>query len=235
MQAAIDKNVKTKSNTVIILSAKHGQSPQDRNKLTIINDGTMTDAMNAAWAAQNPGATLPLVAHAMDDDGVLLWLNDRSPIATAFAKDFLSKYTTGIVDHGFTVPAGVGSDAQGNKISKSITEAGLTTIYAGIDAAHFIGVDHLRDLRAPDVIGIAQEGSVYAGGKLSKIAEHGGNSTPDRAVPIVVSGAGIEHLTVTEHVDTIQIAPTVLHLLGLNPEELKAVKIEGTKVLPELD
>jgi len=130
---------------------------------------------------------------------------------------------------------GIGSDVQGNKISKSFTEAGLTTIYAGIDAAHFIGVDHLRDLRAPDVIGNAKEGSVYGGGKLSKIAEHGGHAIADRAVPIVVSGAGIEHLTVTEHVDTIQIAPTVLHLLELNPKELKAVKIEGTKVLPELD
>jgi hypothetical protein len=236
MQAAIDKNVKTKSNTVIILSAKHGQSPQDRSKLTIINDGTMTDAMNAAWAAQNPGATLPLVAHAMDDDGVLLWLNDRSLTATAFAKDFLSKYTTGTVDHGFTVPAGIGSDALGNQINgKPFTSAGLKTILAGIEAANSIGVNFSTDQRAPDVIGYAQEGSVYAGGKLSKIAEHGGNATPDRAVPIVVSGAGIGHHTVTEHVDTIQIAPTILHLLGLNPEELKAVKMEGTKVLPDLN
>jgi hypothetical protein len=223
MQAAIKKNTNTQSNTVIILSAKHGQSPQDRSKLTIINDGTMIDALNTAWAKNNPGVTL--VAHAMDDDGVLLWLNDRSAVASSFAKSFLMNYN-GI---------GIGSDAHGNKTSNTFTSAGLSKIYAGIEAAKFIGVDPSMDQRAPDVIGIAQEGSVYGGGKLSKIAEHGGNSIPDRAVPIVVSGAGIGHLTVTEHVDTIQIAPTILHLLGLNPEDLKAVKIEKTQVLPELN
>jgi len=33
-------------------------------------------------------------------------------------------------------------------------------------------------------------------------------------------------------VETTQIAPTILQLLGLNPQALQAVKIEGTKVLP---
>jgi hypothetical protein len=236
MQTAITANANTKSNTVVILSAKHGQSSQDRSKLTIINDGTMTDALNAAWATTTPGDTLPLVAHAMDDDGILLWLNNRSAAATAFAQDFLSNYTTGKVDHGFTVPAGIGSDINGNKVTgKAFTSAGLSSIYAGSDAANQVGVNYSTDQRAPDVIGYATEGSVYAGGSLKKIAEHGGNSVPDRAVPIVVSGAGIGHFTVTAPVDTIQIAPTILHLLGLNPEELKAVKIEGTKVLPDLN
>jgi Type I phosphodiesterase / nucleotide pyrophosphatase len=68
MQDAINSNKKTQSNTVIILSAKHGQSPQDRSKLTLIDDGKMLDDLQAAWAATNPKIT-NLVAHAMDDDG----------------------------------------------------------------------------------------------------------------------------------------------------------------------
>ncbi|MBV9166537.1 MAG: hypothetical protein JO342_10310 [Solirubrobacterales bacterium] len=36
----------------------------------------------------------------------------------------------------------------------------------------------------------------------------------------------------TNSVETTQIAPTILHLLGLDPNELQAVKIEGTKILP---
>ena len=235
MHDAIDSNKNTKSTTVVIISAKHGQSPQDRSKLTLIDDGAMIDALNNAWKVNH---STDLVAHAMDDDGVLLWLNDRSDNATKFAKDFLSNYTTGTLDHGITVPAGISSDSK----SKAFTSAGLKEIYAGNDAASFIAgksISAIED-RTPDVIGIAQEGSVYAGAlnpgdKLKKIAEHGGNATPDRAVPIVVSGADIGHHTVSAHVDTIQIAPTILHLLGLNPEELKAVKIEGTKVLPELN
>jgi hypothetical protein len=35
-----------------------------------------------------------------------------------------------------------------------------------------------------------------------------------------------------ERVETTQIAPTILSLLGLNPQALKAVRIEGTEVLP---
>lgn len=221
MQAAIDKNASTKSNTVIILSAKHGQSPQDRSELTLINDGDMLAALEAAWSATNPSIS-PLVAHAMDDDGVLLWLNDRT--ATDFVKNFLMNYSG----------TGISSDAAGVKIPKPFTNAGLSQVLAGSEAANSLGLT-LADQRAPDVIGYAKAGSVYGGGKLSKIAEHGGHAVADRAVPIVVSGANIGHHTVNTHVDTIQIAPTILHLLGLNPEELKAVKMEGTKVLPDLN
>jgi hypothetical protein len=235
---AIDNNAATKGNVAIILSAKHGQSPQSRSDLTIINDGDMITNLNNAWAKQTPSAKLPLVAHAMDDDGVLLWLNDTSTAATTFAKNYLLAYTTGATVPGLnnttiTVPAGIGSDASGNKISKNFTAAGLSTIYAGSDARKFIGVK-TTDLRVPDVIGVAQTGSVYAGGKLSKIAEHGGNATADRHVPIVVWGTTAKGKTVTSAVTTPQIAPTILHLLGLNPNELEAVVKEKTKVLPNL-
>jgi hypothetical protein len=222
MQDAINGN----PDTVIILSAKHGQSPLKRSDLTLIDDGKMIADLESAWSATNPAIT-PLVAHPMDDDGVLLWLNDRSQAAADFAKSFLMSYTG----------TGVGSDANGNVIlNKPFTSAGLTKVLAGSEAASAIGVT-TADNRVPDVIGYAKVGSVYGNGKplVSKIAEHGGHAVADRAVPIVISGAGIEHHLVEEHVDTIQIAPTILHLLGLNPQKLQAVKMEGTKVLPELN
>ena len=228
MQDAINANPNTQASTAIIVSAKHGQSPVLRSDLTIIDDGAMTDALNAAWATQYPKAKQPLVAHAMDDDGVLLWLNDRSNTATGFTKQFLLAYNG----------TGVGSDALGTQINKSFTHAGLnpTQIYSGADAAKYIGVNHLTDDRAPDVIGIAQTGSVYAGGKLSKIAEHGGGNINDRHVPIVVSAPGVvkSGKTYIGPVSTVQIAPTVLSLLGISPKELQAVQIEGTQVLPSL-
>jgi hypothetical protein len=90
------------------------------------------------------------------------------------------------------------------------------------------------DPRVPDVIGVAQYGTVYTGGK-GKIAEHGGDNPQDRDVALVVSGASVEDgKTVTTSVETTQIAPTILQLLGLNPNSLRAVQIEGTKVLPNL-
>src|SRR5205823_7607955 len=35
--------------TVVILSAKHGQSPDTPSQLTRIDDGPIIDALNAAW------------------------------------------------------------------------------------------------------------------------------------------------------------------------------------------
>jgi hypothetical protein len=36
-------------------------------------------------------------------------------------------------------------------------------------------------------------------------------------------------------VETAQVAPTILQLLGLDPDALDAVRAEGTPVLPGLD
>jgi len=216
MQAAIARRG-LRDSTTIILSAKHGQSPNTPSALTRINDGTIQDALNAAWRAA--GHSTDLVAFAINDDGWLMWTTDRSQAATNFAKTFLQNYS------------GTGTDIQGNP--KSFSSSGLqpSQIYAGADAAAFIGVP-AGDPRVPDLIGVAQYGTVYTGGK-GKIAEHGGDNPQDRDVALVVSGGEIEGgKVVTSPVETTQIAPTILQLLGLNPQALQAVKIEGTKVLP---
>lgn len=80
-------------NTTIILSAKHGQSPQTPSALTRINDGTIFDALNAKWAADYPSKTHALAAFAINDDGWLMWLNDRSQFAADYAKSFLWSYS----------------------------------------------------------------------------------------------------------------------------------------------
>lgn len=211
------------NDTVFIVTAKHGQSPQSRAALTLINDGAMTDALNAAWSAQT-GSTTPLVAHAMDDDGVLLWLNVHTQQAADFAADFLTHYSG----------TGIGSDAAGNAVPKPFQQAGLRQVFAGQAAARFIGVP-VSDDRVPDVIGIAQPGSVYAGSKLSKIAEHGGDAAADRHVALVVYGAGVAAGRVAAPVQTTQVAPTLLHLLGLPPAALSAVRAEHTQALPGIE
>ena len=81
------------------------------------------------------------------------------------------------------------------------------------------------------MIGLAQYGVVYTSHK-AKIAEHGGDHLEDRNVPILVVWPGATGgLNVTAPVETTQIAPTILQLLGLNPDELEAVRIEGTRPL----
>ena len=142
----------------------------------------------------------------------------RTPAAADFAKDFLQHHS------------GTGNDINGNP--KPYTSSGLAHVYAGADAAAFMHV-RFSDARVPDLIGVAQIGSVYTG-KQGKIAEHGGNNPQDRSVPLVVSGRPIEGAgnVVNDTVETTQIAPTILQLLGLNPQALKAVQIEHTDSLP---
>jgi hypothetical protein len=201
--------------TTIIVSAKHGQSPTVPARLTRIDDGAIIDALNAAWTAT--GHPAALVAFAIDDDAMLMWLTDRSPAAASFAQNFLQH-------HG-----GVGNDITG--APRPYTGSGLTRVYAGTAAAAFIGVP-AGDQRVPDLIGIAQSGVVYTSTK-SKIAEHGGDTRADRNVPILMSGAGTATgRAVIRPVETTQIAPTILRLLGLDPGELDAVRIQHTSALP---
>ncbi|HET6173977.1 MAG TPA: alkaline phosphatase family protein [Gaiellales bacterium] len=205
--------------TVIIVSAKHGQSPQEPEALTRIPDGPIVDALNAAWTAAHPGSG-DLVAFSIDDDAMLMWLNDRSPAATAFARAFLLAHS------------GTGNDINGNP--KPYTSSGLQKAYAGADAAAYFGVA-TNDPRVPDVLGIVQHGVVYTG-KQGKIAEHGGTDPQDRGVPLLVSGKPLAHghwrHVLASPVETTQIAPTILQLLGLDPGALQAVQIQGTQSLP---
>ncbi|MDP9117793.1 MAG: alkaline phosphatase family protein [Actinomycetota bacterium] len=218
MQAAIAKRGLTGSTTVI-LSAKHGQSPQDLASLRRVDDGKIIDAMNAAWALKNPAAA-PLVAFSVDDDGMLMWLANRSASALAFAKRYLLTHSA---------PANRAGDPKG-VYSSTVLKSGLTRVYTGTAADALVSAPN-GDSHAPDLIGIAQHGVVYTGG-VKKIAEHGGAGADDRDVALVVSGAGAQVGISSASVQTAQIAPTILSMLGLAPQELQAVRADHTAVLP---
>ena len=204
--------------TAIIISAKHGQSPTNPADLARVPDGPILSAINAAWGTTHPDNT-KLVEFSTDDDGMLLWLSDRSQAAANFVKGYLLSHSA------------AANDINGNAIT--VPTSGVQRVYAGREAARFIGVPYL-DPRVPDVIGIAEHGVVYTGGK-AKIAEHGGDDLQDRNVPVLVSlpGERAGHVF-ADPVETTQIAPTILALLGLSPNALDAVRIEHTQVLPGL-
>jgi hypothetical protein len=205
------------SSTAIIVTAKHGQSPQDPNQLTRIKDGPIIDAINAAWTAAHPGASNLIVA-GTDDDLWQSYLSDNSQTADDFVKDYLWNHdATGVTYGGGT---------------RTLQHSGLAQIYAGKEVADFFRVP-VSDPRHPDVFGRVQVGVVYTGG--SKIAEHGGDNPADRDVPLVVYAPGsVPHARVHASVETTQVAPTILRLLGLDPNALQAVQIEHTRVLPAI-
>jgi hypothetical protein len=72
------------------------------------------------------------------------------------------------------------------------------------------------------------------------VAEHGGSSTDDTNVALIVANganldkSGVNHIgvLVTAAVTTYQVAPTVLSALGLDPKALDAVQVQHVTVLP---
>ncbi|MFJ4166021.1 alkaline phosphatase family protein [Microbacterium sp. NPDC089698] len=215
LTAAIAQSPDAKK-TTIILSAKHGQSPTDPAALTRVDDAPVIDGLNTAWKAA--GHSGDLVAFSTDDDVMQLWFSEHTQEAADFAKSYLLAHSA------------AGNDVQGSSLT--VPASGLATVYAGSEVAGFFRTS-TADERIPDIFGIVQHGVVYTGGK-GKIAEHGGGDPQDRNVPIVVSpGVGGHSATVSDQVETTQIAPTILRALGLNVNDLQAVKSEGTKVLPK--
>ncbi|MBV9551478.1 MAG: alkaline phosphatase family protein [Alphaproteobacteria bacterium] len=180
--------------TLIIISAKHGQSPIDRSKRQALDDSTVI--------AGPIGANF---AFSIDDDGALIWLKDNSGSKTAAAVAALEGFSgdTGIVEW---------------------LSGPLLTLFFQNPAT---------DSRTPDIIGIARTGVIYTGG--SKIAEHGGFNEDDTHVALIVSHPDFDSERVSTAVTTTQIAPTILQVLGLDPNDLEAVRAENTPVLPDFN
>jgi len=208
------------SSTAIIITAKHGQSPQDPLALKRIADGPIIAAVNAAWTAQT-GDQNNLIVAGTDDDLWQSYLSVKTQAAADFVKSYLWNHdATAVLYNNDGVKRG----------TEQVAHSGLAQIYAGEDAADFFGVPY-GDPRYPDVFGRVQVGTVYTTG--SKIAEHGGDNPGDRDVPLLVVAPGtVPQSTNDSWVETTQVAPTILHLLGLDPDALGAVQEEGTKVLP---
>ena len=70
-------------------------------------------------------------------------------------------------------------------------------------------------------------------GQRPKLAEHGGFAHDDTNVMLLVENPAFYRTCCFRRRRENQVAPTILQALGLNPESLQAVQIEGTPVLPK--
>jgi hypothetical protein len=93
--------------------------------------------------------------------------------------------------------------------------------------------DPTADNQTPDIIVVPEPGTIYTTSK-KKNEEHGGFSNDDANVALIVSMPRLHPRQIRSAVLTTQIAPTILRALGLDPNELKAVQIEHSEVLPGL-
>jgi hypothetical protein len=213
------KNTGAFDSTLIILTAKHGQSPIDSSRyLGIANSPndpiTTSPATIAANAGCLPYSESPLNPTGLgptEDDVSLVWLN--SSCTAENVVDMLetqSPSTNNI--------AGIGEIFWG---------AGMTQLY------NASGLPPSGDPRTPDILVTPHIGVTYSG-STKKLAEHGGFSHDDTNVMMLVSNPGLRGSTVTIPVTTMQVAPTILKALRLNPSALQSVRQEGTETLPKL-
>ena len=87
------------------------------------------------------------------------------------------------------------------------------------------------DSRTPDIIVQPNYGTIYTTSK-KKNAEHGGFSFGDTNVGLIVANPSLDARTVKTPVATSQVAVTLLEALGIEENQLDAVRKEGTTVLP---
>jgi hypothetical protein len=90
-----------------------------------------------------------------------------------------------------------------------------------------------QDPRAPDIIVTPNVGVTYSG-STAMIGDHRGFAHDDTNVVMLVANPRFEGRTVSNTTTTMQVAPTIVEALGLDPEELDAVRAEGTSALPEV-
>jgi arylsulfatase A-like enzyme len=203
--------------TLIIISAKHGQSPTDSARYlgisTKLGDPITTSPATILQALlpfsespANPNGIGPT-----EDDVSLIWLASSSQ--TTMAVRMLESQ----------------SPATGNV-------AGIGEIFSGPGVGQLFNLPGLPpngDPRTPDILVTPNIGVTYSGSS-KKLAEHGGFSHDDTNVMLLLSNPNYSPKTVTSPVETMQIAPTILAALGLDPNALQSVQLEHTQVLPEV-
>jgi len=192
--------------TLIIITAKHGESPIDPTRY--VANGSDTPA--TLLGDLIPYTESPLNGTgigATEDDVSVLWL--KKGVNVGVAEEMLE------------------SDA---------AEIGLGQIYYGATLAlnyNQGGWEASDDPRTPDIIVAPNVGMTYSG-STSMIGDHGGFAHDDTNVIMLVSHPSFKPQTVSTVTTTTQVAPTMVQALGLNPNLLDAVNIEGTSVLPEV-
>jgi len=205
--------------TVIIITAKHGQSPIDPQRFFPIPGHS---GLNGQPPSQILAALLPLAETTglgpTEDDISQLWLTNSKDTLTA----------VGLLETN-AAAAGIGQILYGASLDTIFNPPGVPDQPGPCCFLRKGG-----DPRTPDIIVLPNVGVVYTG-SAKKQSEHGGFAWDDTNVMLLVSNPGFEGRTIHSFVETPQVAPTILKFLGLNPNDLDAVRKEGTPVLPGLD
>jgi type I phosphodiesterase/nucleotide pyrophosphatase len=189
--------------TLIIVSAKHGNSPIDPSTLARANPDAISAIVNAVPNLVN-GVQVGLLAQLSADTGPLIWLKNSSR-----TQDVVNALKA--ADHSVTR---IDASAPGDGV---LWGDALTTALGS-------------NSRTPDIVLLPIPGTVYTTA-VTKIADHGSFYEDDVHVAMVVSNGAIQHTVIDDPVETRQIACTILTALSLNCGDLTSQQNEPSAPL----
>jgi len=129
--------------------------------------------------------------------------------------------------------------SQTQKVAETLNQpsnqsaAGIEKVLWG-ESLKLMVKDPSQDNRVPDIVVIPNFGTSYAPADEQGIAAHGGFSDDDTHVALLLSSPGLSPRIIRTPVQTMQVAPTILQALGIDPGSLQAVQQEKTTILPGL-
>ncbi len=118
------------------------------------------------------------------------------------------------------------------KALEAIKAKGSISEVWGADKINAVFGDASKDSRVPDIAVLPANGVIFTKPDAKKMAEHGGFGEDDTHVGLLVSMPSMSATEVKDAVTNMQVAPSIVKALGLDPMALQSVKAEGTKVLP---
>jgi hypothetical protein len=201
------KTAGTYDDTLLIVTAKHGDSPIDPR--SYVADGANTPATllgNAIPYSESPLNSTGIGA--TEDDVSVLWLKQGASVSGAV--ELLESNAAAI---------GLGQIFYGPSLWLNYGTGGL---------------DPGQDPRTPDIVVVPNVGVTYSGSTTMN-ADHGGFGHDDTNVVMLVANPRFKASTVFATTTTTQVAPTIIKALGLDPEALDAVRQEGTAPLAEVE
>jgi hypothetical protein len=196
--------------TLFIVTAKHGQSPI--NPVKTNKPGHFADLVFGLDNSNPIGIVINKAGNncnsgpcgfVNDDDIALVWLPAGQQGLTTDAANYFNAHAKELF------------------IDEVMSGSELTLKFK----------DPLSDSRTPDLIIRPNYGTIYTT-SVFKNAEHGGFNYSDTNVGLILSNPKFDPQVIKTPVATSQVAATILKALGIDPSELDAVRIEGTRPLP---
>jgi type I phosphodiesterase/nucleotide pyrophosphatase len=197
--------------TLFIVSAKHGQSPI--NPVKVNKPGHFADLVAALPDASTNPAALAIAAAGNCSSGACGLVQDDD-VALVWLQDQSQTAAVAAYLNANAVPLLIEQVLAGTELKLRFNNP-------------------LTENRTPDIIVQPVYGTIYTG-STKKNAEHGGFSFGDTNVGLIVSNPALPPRWIKTPVATSQVAPTLLHALGIDPKQLKAVRQENTEELPGL-